>query len=149
MHKDLRPKEVTSTFLSVEKDIITILYKLFEENPKKKELLSLLMINNKDCLDDLYNNPEYLKIVSNVNLRKLREEGYIKLEPKLAFEEFPQVKSHIVISFDNYVPNGTNPQFRDNIVTFDIICHFDQWQLEDFELRPYRIAAELDTMLNQ
>lgn len=148
MHKDLRPKEVTSTFLSVEKDIITILYKLFEENPKKKELLSLLMINNKDCLDDLYNNPEYLKIVSNVNLRKLREDGYIKLEPKLAFEEFPQVKSHIVISFDNYVPNGTNPQFRDNTISFDVICHTDYWDIGNCRLRPFKIMGYIDGILN-
>ena len=31
---------------------------------------------------------------------------------------------------------------------FDIICHFDQWQLKDFQLRPYRIAAEIDSMLD-
>ena len=36
----------------------------------------------------------------------------------------------------------------DNIITFDIICHFDQWQLKDFELRPYKIAAEIDSMFN-
>jgi hypothetical protein len=44
--------------------------------------------------------------------------------------------------------NNTNPQFRDNIIEFDIICHYDQWQLKDFQLRPYRIAAELDTIFN-
>ena len=37
---------------------------------------------------------------------------------------------------------------NDTIVTFDIICHFDQWQLKDFQLRPYRIAAEIDSMFN-
>jgi hypothetical protein len=28
------------------------------------------------------------------------------------------------------------------------VCHFDQWTLGDFALRPYKIAAELDTMFN-
>ena len=41
-----------------------------------------------------------------------------------------------------------NSVFRDNLVEFDIICHFDQWQLDDFQLRPYRIAAEIDSMFN-
>ena len=43
----------------------------------------------------------------------------------------------------------TNPEFRDNIIEFDIICHFDQWQLKDFQLRPYRIAAEIDSMFDE
>jgi hypothetical protein len=55
----------------------------------------------------------------------------------------------MIISFDNFTPNMGNPEFRDNIISFDIICHFDQWQLnKSFQLRPYRIAAEIDTMLN-
>jgi hypothetical protein len=58
------------------------------------------------------------------------------------------VLNYIIISFDNFIPNGTNPEFRDNIIEFDIICHFDQWHMKDFELRPYKIAAELDTMFD-
>jgi hypothetical protein len=34
------------------------------------------------------------------------------------------------------------------MIEFDIICHFDQWMLQDFQLRPYRIAAEIDSMFN-
>jgi hypothetical protein len=44
--------------------------------------------------------------------------------------------------------NATNPEFRDNIIEFDIICHFDSWQMKDFELRPYKIAGEIDSMFN-
>lgn len=146
MHTDLR-KDFKSTFLSVEKDITTILYRLFVENPKKNELLRLLMINNKDCLDDI-NNEEYDAIISTANLRTLREAGYVKLEPKLAFEEFPDVKSHIVISFDNYVPNGTNPEFRDNTISFDIICHTDYWDIGNCRLRPFKIMGYIDGILN-
>jgi hypothetical protein len=58
------------------------------------------------------------------------------------------VLNYIIISFDNFSSNHTNPEFRDNVIEFDIICHFDQWQMRDFELRPYRIAAELDSMFN-
>jgi len=42
----------------------------------------------------------------------------------------------------------TNPAYRDNIISFDIVCHFDQWNLGNFALRPYKIAAEIDSMFN-
>ena len=71
----------------------------------------------------------------------------IKIVPKLYIDG--SVLNYIIISFDNFITNSTNPEFRDNIVEFDIICHYDQWQMKDFELRPYKIAAEIDSMLNQ
>ena len=53
----------------------------------------------------------------------------------------------MIITFDNFT-QSKNPEFRDNVIEFDIVCHFDQWQMKDFQLRPYRIAAELDTMFH-
>lgn len=58
------------------------------------------------------------------------------------------VMSYIFISFDTFVKNRNNPEFRDNYIEFDILCHFSNWQMRDFELRPYKIAAELDSMFN-
>ena len=69
----------------------------------------------------------------------------IKIVPKMYVDG--SVLSYIIINFDKFIPSG-NPEFRDNIVEFDIICHFDQWQLQDFALRPYKIAAEIDSMFN-
>jgi hypothetical protein len=46
------------------------------------------------------------------------------------------------------VGNETNPEFRDNVIIFDIYCNYEQWHLKDFELRPYKIAAEIDSMFN-
>jgi len=69
----------------------------------------------------------------------------IKNVPKLYIDK--SVLNYIIISFDNFI-ESENPEFRDNIIEFDIICHFDQWQLKDYNLRPYRIAAEIDSMLN-
>ena len=74
------------------------------------------------------------------------DNGYLKSVPKLYIDE--KAKSYIVISFDNFVPNATNPAFRDNIIEFDIICHFASWQLDGFDLRPFKIAAEIDSMFN-
>lgn len=70
----------------------------------------------------------------------------IRIVPKLKVDN--SVLNYLVIKFDNFITNPTNPQFRDNTIEFDIICHYDQWRLKDYQLRPYRIAAELDSMLN-
>lgn len=69
----------------------------------------------------------------------------IKIVPKIFVDG--SVLAYVVISMDNFTPS-TNPQFRDNVISFDIICHFDQWHLLDYELRPYRIAAEIDSMFD-
>ena len=69
----------------------------------------------------------------------------IKIVPKLYVDG--SVLAYVIISFDNFTPSA-NAQFRDNVITFDIVCHFDQWHLKDFQLRPYRIAAEIDSMFD-
>lgn len=47
----------------------------------------------------------------------------IKIVPKIYVDG--SVLAYVIISFDNFTPSA-NPQFRDNIITFDIVCHFDQ-----------------------
>ena len=122
-----------SSFLSIEKDMNIIINKMFENDRLKK----LLYYNTKDCL----NKP---KLTEEQTLSLINKQ--IKMVPKLYVDK--SVLNYIIISFDNFIESG-NPQFRDNIIEFDIICHFDQWQLKDFDLRPYRIAAEIDSMLDK
>jgi len=80
MKKDLalRPVDFTSSFLSCEKDLQTILQRLFvESQPYSDELKRLLVINTKDCLDNK-TSPVYQKAIKDMSLAKLRELGYIK-----------------------------------------------------------------------
>lgn len=126
-------REPQSSFMSVEKDLTIITGKIMEN----KRLQKLLYYTSRDALKKPALSEEQKAEMFGKN---------IKIVPKLYVDG--SVLAYIIISFDNFTTNAENPQFRDNIVTFDIICHFDQWQLEDFQLRPYRIAAELDTMLN-
>lgn len=121
-----------SSFLSIEKDMNIIINKMFENDRLKK----LLYYNTKDCL----NKP---KLTEEQTLSLINKQ--IKMVPKLYVDK--SVLNYIIISFDNFTPSA-NPEFRDNIVEFDIICHFDQWQMNDFKLRPYRIAAEIDMLFN-
>lgn len=122
-----------SSFLAQEKDMNIIVDKIMKNTRLKK----LLYYNTKDAL----NKPALTEAQSLELFGK-----NIKLVPKLYVDG--SVLTYIIISFDNFV-QSSNPEFKDNIIEFDIICHFDQWNLKDFQLRPYKIVAEIDSMLNK
>ena len=123
-----------SSFLSIEKDLEIITNKIF----KNTRLQRLLYYTTPDALDRENLNDDQMSELFQKN---------IKIVPKLYIDG--SVLNYIIISFDQFTPNGENPEFRDNIISFDIFCHFDQWQLNrSFQLRPYKIAAEIDTMFN-
>lgn len=122
-----------SSFLSIDKDMSIIVDYLMKNNRLKK----LLHYTSKDCL----NRPN---LTEDETIELFGKN--IKIVPKLQVDN--SVLNYIIISFDNFTDNKNNPEFRDNVIEFDIICHFDQWPLQDFQLRPYKIAAEIDSMLN-
>lgn len=172
-------KRPETSFLSVEKDMGTIVTEIFK-NERLKRLLyynskNALNLPNIDDIDSLryplkkenpFNGMVEWHIIDELDeqkaqqeLKKRLSEGWeqisptaslfmknVKLVPKVKVER--EVDNYIVITFDNFIGNATNPEFRDNVISFDICCHFDHWYLGDFKLRPYRIAAELDSMLN-
>lgn len=123
-----------SSFLSLEKDMGLIVDMMLKNDRLKK----LLYYTTKDALKkEKLSDDESLNLINN---------GHIRMVPKLYVDK--EILNYIIISFDNFTPSMENPEFRDNIISFDIICHFDQWQMEDFQLRPYKIAAEIDTLFN-
>ena len=151
MRRDTRitSSQFSSSFLSCEKDIEEILKKLFiSSKPYSDMLKRLLVINTKDCLDNM-ESEVYKKKINEMSLAQLRQDGYIKLEPKLKFGEHEEVKAYIIISCDNFVPNATNTYYRDCTVTFDIICHTDYWDLGNYRVRPLKIAGYIDGILNE
>lgn len=136
-----------SSFLSCEKDAETIIKKLFvTSKPYSDELKRLLVINTKDCLDD--SNENYRKIVENTSVKELMEEKYITLVPKIKLKEHEEVKSYIILTFDNFLPT-TNPEYRDCTVFIHIVCHIDCWELKDYQMRPFKIAGIIDGLLNK
>ena len=140
--------EFKSSFLSCEKDTEAIIKKLFVDSKPYSDLLKrLLIINTPDCLYDM-TNPKYIERINNMTVQKLREEGYIRLEPKIPFGENEEIKSYIRISFDNFTPARGNEYFRDCIVEIDIICHPEYWDLGNYRQRPIKIAGYIDGILN-
>ena len=149
MKRDIYTNKFNSSFLSFEKDIETILRKLFiESNPYSEILKRLLVINTKDCLDNL-ESPAIKEKLGQMSLAKLRQEGYIKLEPKIAMPEHEEVKSYIIVSCDNFSLNNDNPYYRDCTVNFTIVCHLDYWDLGNYRIRPLKIAGYIDGILNE
>lgn len=140
--------EFKSSFLSCEKDTEAIIKKLFVDSRPYSDLLKrLLIINTSDCLYDM-TNQKYIERIDKMTVQKLREEGYIRLEPKIPFGENEEVKSYIRISFDNFTPARNNEYFRDCIVEIDIICHPEYWDLGNYRQRPIKIAGYIDGILN-
>lgn len=130
VREDKTPK---SSFLAMEKDLNLIADKFLKNNRLKK----LLYYTTNNALNEKNLSEDESYALLNKN---------IKIVPKLQIDG--AVLNYVIINFDNFTPNATNPEFRDSVIIFDIVCHFDQWQLKDFQLRPYKIAAEIDSMLD-
>ena len=127
----LQPKP---SFLSVDKDMNLIVNRILE--------------NERLCKMLYYSSADALKRRELTEEEKLSMFGKnIKIVPKLTVDN--EVLQYLCIGFSNFITNPTNPEFRDHTIEFDIVCHFDQWTLGDFALRPYKIAAELDTMFDK
>lgn len=128
-----RTKILKSSFLSIEKDMGLIMQEIL----KNERLKQLLFYTSDDALLKPRLKPEESLSLIGKNIKNI---------PKIYIDS--EVLNYLIINFDNFTPNPTNPEFRDNIIEFDILCHFNQWQLKDFKLRPYRIAAEIDSMFD-
>lgn len=140
--------EFRSSFLSCEKDAETIIKKLFvDSRPYSDYLKRLLLINTKDCLVDT-TNQVYIDKIKKTSVADMRQQQVIKLSPKLAMGEHEEVKSYILITFDNFSPNRENDYYRDCIIEIDIVCHTDYWDLDGFAVRPIKIAGYIDGILN-
>lgn len=123
-----------SSFLSIEKDLNLVIEKILSN----KRVQKLLFYNTADCLtrDNL----------TKEQINELFKKNILVVPRALVTG---QDINTIAIYFDNFTRNFTNPEFRDNTITFQIMCQYDNWQLDDLELRPYRIAAELDSMFDE
>lgn len=121
-----------SSFLSMEKDTGIIVNEILKNNRLKK----LLYYTTSDAM-------ERPNLTEDQSLSLLGTN--IKIVPKLYVDG--SVLNYVLINFDNFIPSE-NPEFRDNTIQFDIVCHFDQWNLRDYALRPYKIAGEIDSMFN-
>lgn len=148
MRKKKAQQELTSSFLSCEKDLELIIKELFYNNrPYSDYLKRLLLINTKDCLDDM-TNPAYIEKIANTTIADLKKENYIITQPRITLAEHEEVKSYIFISFDNFMNAASNSHYKNCEIHIDVLCHIDTWDLGDYRLRPIKIAGYIDAILN-
>lgn len=140
-----------SSFLAVEKDAELIVSQMI----KNDRLMKLLFYPVKNALDQGPVPEQYIfkggpapwqQQDENTTILQPVIGGNIKLLNKLLVDR--EVMNYLNISFDSFTPNASNPEFRDSLVCFDIVCHIGNWNLGNFALRPYKIAAEIDSMFN-
>lgn len=126
--------KIDSSFWSMEKDFALVAKKLMQN----QRLMKLLYYTQPDALQgpDLTDEEIYGMI-----------HKHIRIVPKLDIQK--ECPTFVVITFDNFLPNENNPEFRDCTLSFDILCHPDHWNLGNFELRPYKIAGLIDAQLNE
>ena len=135
-----------STCLSHAEDQETIWRKLFvESRPYSDMLEKLLIINTPDCLDRTQD--QYQRKIEQYTIKDLHDNQYIKATPKLSFGEHEEVKSYIMLDFDDFSPSE-NPRYRNCVISFTIISQLDYWELEDYQLRPWMIAGYVDGIMN-
>ncbi len=126
-----------SSFLGISKDTALIMDKILSN----RKVLRLLYYTSPDCLD--WGSE---KDLTNQQIKEMFDSKQISNIPKIIVDK--DSKSYLRITFDSFTPNAENNFYRDHIVEIKIICHFDHWGLKDYELRPYRIAGEIDSMLD-
>lgn len=143
---DVLKKNFASTFLSCSKDQESIWRKLLvESKPYSDKLKRLLIINTPNCLDP--SQEQYQRKINQYTVKDMLDNQYIKVIPKLSFGEHEEVKSYVLLEFDDFTPTS-NPQYRDCVISFSIICHLDYWGMDDYKLRPWEIAGYIDGILN-
>lgn len=118
--------------------------------PKDAALIMSRILSNQRILKLLeYGVRDWEKQpdVSPAMIKEMFKTKQISSVPKVKIDK-PE-KSYLRLIYGSIIPNATNPEYKDNTFGIDIICHYDNWDLGDFELRPYRLAGEIDSVLNK
>lgn len=124
-----------SSLLGMPKDAAIIIDRILS-NPN---LLRLLVYETRDWQSQPLPNGEQIK--------ELFTSHQISSVPKIKIDS--KEKTYIRLTYGTVIRNASNPEYRDNTFGIDIVCHYDNWDLGDFELRPYRVAGEIDAMLDK
>ena len=124
-----------SSLLGMPKDAAIIIDRILS-NPN---LLRLLVYETRDWQSQ--------HLPNGVQIKELFTSHQISSVPKIKIDS--KEKTYIRLTYGTVIRNASNPEYRDNTFGIDIICHYDNWDLGDFELRPYRIAGEIDAMLDK
>lgn len=57
--------------------------------------------------------------------------------------------SFIIVVFDKYIVNPSNDDFKLSTLRFEVVCPYEEWLVDEGNLRPYLLMQEIDGMFNQ
>ena len=121
-------------FLAMEKDFSLIANAMLTD----EKLLKLLYYTQPDCMK----GPD---LTTEQKLSLIHHQ--IRIVPKVDVDK--DCPNFVLITFTDFEPNAKNPEFMDCKVNFNILCHPDHWNLGNFQLRPYKIAGEIQKLFNK
>lgn len=124
-----------SSFLGLQKDTSLIISKILD-NPN---LLKLIYYNTRDW--------KAKPNLTSDQIKSLFTEKQISTIPQIKIDDNGNRYNYLRISFTDFIPNEENTFYRNSVIEIKIICPFNNWDLDNFQLRPYLIAGEIDTML--
>ena len=138
MKRDMIKPKVPSSFEGVPKDLAYVMRMIINNQVIRR----LLYHTDSRCLDEKV----YPDNITDEQTIELIEAKQICALPKIKVDL--DKRTYITVNFNNYIPNEENPFYRDHTIEIRILVHFDNWNLQDNDLRAYRIAGEIDSMLN-
>lgn len=116
------------------------LYKILERLISNPRVCRLLKYQSQNPFE---NTPEQPNVDGIELLNK-----QIVIVPKIPENKDIEC-SYITVVFDKYVVNPGNPDFKISTLRFEIICPYEEWLINDNNLRPYLLMQEIDEMFNQ
>lgn len=126
-----------SSFLGMSKDIAFIMNKILSN----QAILKLLYYTTPDCLD-----PQKKPNLTSEQIKEMFTRKQISTIPSVTVDK--EKFSYLRVYCTDFTRTSDNDFYRDHIIEIRVICHFDTWTLQDMDLRPFRIAGEIDAMLD-
>jgi hypothetical protein len=112
-----------------------------------KRVLNRILKNDTLIKLLYYNSPNITSEPNLTNAQKVAlVNDYIKLVPKIPKDiEF---KNYLIIQMNDFSSVADDFTYRSFVLNFDVLCHADNWIMDDYMLRPIKILHELDSMFN-
>lgn len=120
----------------------------FEDLASTNRRILNLILKNDRLVKLLYYNDTNVENKPNLTNQEKKNliESQIKLVPRIPKD--PEMKNYLIISLDNFNAVGDLNTFKSYSLSFDILCHADNWTMDDYMIRPFKIMAELDKTFN-
>lgn len=116
-------------------------------------------INFKNIVAELLKNENLLKLLYYEDISPLSEDKetpnikeiynkLVKIVPRVSDKDKKGAKSIISLKIDGGRENSENTEFQDIALSVEIFVPLEQWLLEGYELRPFKIMGEIKKSLN-